>query len=247
MPRKTFEPWALLRFHRWSNRFRPGSKIRFTAAFLSGRHFGQFISASRGGARRLFPLFLSPLLPSFLFRPVSFAVYSRGPKTWLKNEMLSSRRISHVSIAQRFTVLSASFPRDFYTACAAIPRPSFPSIHPRFSPRAYFVNHPAKFAPEPDVYGCCQPIPSKCSNDLADIFFFFFFFFKRPVIDGAGKEKSISEKCPLEVSIQTRCDFSKFSNHTACDSIFSARISDRSRYFPQRQPIPLRLIARFQG
>lgn len=155
-------------------------------------------------------------------------------KTWLKNEMLSSRRISHVSIAQRFTVLSASFPRDFYTACAATPRPSFPSIHPRLSPRAYFVNHPAKFAPEPDVYGCCQLIPSKCSNnDLADLFFFSLLLSQET--RDRWKGESISEKCLLKVSIATRCDLSKFSNHAACDSIFSQtdpNISHNANQFP---------------
>lgn len=176
MPR-TFEPTALLgswvRFHRWSNRFRPGLKIRFTVAFLSGRHFEQFISASRG-VRRSFLISPFPsLFPRYFFSTLFAHTWSVKTRCF----RVATRRISHVSIAQRFTVLSASFPPDFYTAGATTPRPSFPSIHPllaRFFPsRAYFVNHPAKFAPEQDVYGC-QLIGSKCSKDICPIFSFFF-------------------------------------------------------------------------
>ena len=134
MPR-TFELHhgsSCLRFHRWSNRFRPGLKIRFTVAFLSGRRFDQFISASR-----TVPFLISPFPPSppslsystlFLFKFIRVHVVVRA----LKRDAfrVATRRISHVSIAQRFTVLSASFPRDFYTACTTTPRPSFPSIRP---------------------------------------------------------------------------------------------------------------------
>lgn len=166
MPR-TFEPWvsssgSWVRFHRWSNRFRPGLKIRFTVAFLSGRHFEQFISASRS-------VRLSLSYSTF----ISFPVYSRTrgrPNVKTRCFRVATRRISHVSIAQRFTVLSASFPRDFYTTGTSrhLVLPSHPSDpSTRFSrasfSRAYFVNHPAKFAPEQDVYGC-QLIGSKCSR-----------------------------------------------------------------------------------
>lgn len=173
MPR-IFEPWvsssgSWVRFHRWSNRFRPGLKIRFTVAFLSGRHFEQFISASRS-------VRLSLSYSTF----ISFPVYSctRGrPNVKTRCFRVATRRISHVSIAQRFTVLSASFPRDFYTTGTTTPRPSFPSIrpiHPLLA-RFFLSRILRKSSREICARARRLRLPAywfEMFQDLADIFFF---------------------------------------------------------------------------
>lgn len=111
MPRKTFEPWGSSSFP---------SVVKSISARIEDKVYGRvfvgstfrprFISASRGGARRLFPLFLSPLLPSFLLRLVSFPLYSRGPKNVVKErdafEPTHFTRVNRAKIYRSFCFVS---------------------------------------------------------------------------------------------------------------------------------------------
>lgn len=109
---------------------------------------------------------------------ISFPVYSRTrPNVKTRCFRVATRRISHVSIAQRFTVLSASFPRDFYTTGTTTPRPSFPSIrpiHPLLA-RFFLSRILRKSSREICARARRLRLPAywfEMFQDLADIFFF---------------------------------------------------------------------------
>lgn len=141
---------------------------------------------------RSFPYFSLPSLPplSLLFHVISFQVYSRTRgRPSVKTRRLSGSHPTHFTRVNRAKIYcSFCFVSSRLLYGLHHDTSSFLPIHPTHPPasralrfpsarsRAYFVNHPAKFAPEQDVYGC-QLIGSKCSENICPIFFPFSFFF----------------------------------------------------------------------